>query len=86
LAVVVEESVDSNKVLQLVEKVGGKLLIDLNLFDVYQGEGIEVGFKSLAIALTLQDTSKTLEEKDITDVIDVVVSTLKSELNASLRD
>jgi phenylalanyl-tRNA synthetase beta chain len=34
----------------------------------------------------LQDTKKTLEEKDITDVIDRVVETLKSELNASLRD
>ena len=86
LAVVVGDDVDSNKVLQLVEKVGGKHLIGLNLFDVYQGDGVEAGFKSLAIALTLQDTSKTLEEKDITDVIDRVISTLKSELNASLRD
>ena len=72
--------------LQLIEKVGGNYLIDLNLFDVYQGQGIESGFKSLAIALVLQDTNKTLEEKDITDVIDRVVETLKTELNASLRD
>ena len=86
LAIVVKEEVDAKKVLQLIEKVGGNYLIDLNLFDVYQGQGIEDGFKSLAIALVLQDTSKTLEEKDITDVIDRVVETLKSELNASLRD
>ena len=56
------------------------------LYLVYQGQGIDDGFKSLAIALVLQDTSKTLEEKDITDVIDRVVATLKTELNASLRD
>ena len=86
LAVVVKEDVDAKKVLQLIEKVGGNYLIDLNLFDVYQGQGIEDGFKSLAIALVLQDTNKTLEEKDITDVIDRVVETLKTELNASLRD
>ncbi len=86
LAIVVKEDVDAKNVLQLIEKVGGNYLIDLNLFDVYQGQGIDDGFKSLAIALVLQDTSKTLEEKDITDVIDRVVATLKTELNASLRD
>jgi phenylalanyl-tRNA synthetase beta chain len=84
--VVVKEDVDAKKVLQLIEKVGGNLLIDLNLFDVYQGQGIEDGFKSLAIALVLQDTNKTLEEKDITDVIERVVDSLQTELNASLRD
>ncbi|PKH87298.1 phenylalanine--tRNA ligase subunit beta [Colwellia sp. Bg11-28] len=86
LAIVVKEDVDAKNVLQLIEKVGGNYLIDLNLFDVYKGQGIDDGFKSLAIALVLQDTSKTLEEKDITDVIDRVVATLKTELNASLRD
>ena len=86
LAVVVKEDVDAKKVLQLIEKVGGNYLIDLNLFDVYQGQGVEDGFKSLAIALVLQDTNKTLEEKDITDVIDRVVDSLQTELNASLRD
>lgn len=86
LAIVVKEDIDAKKVLQLIEKVGGNYLIDLNLFDVYRGQGINDGFKSLAIALVLQDNSKTLEEKDITDVIDRVVETLKSELNASLRD
>jgi len=86
LAVVVKDDVDAKKVLQLIEKVGGNYLIDLNLFDVYQGQGIEDGYKSLAIALVLQDIEKTLEEKDITDVIDRVVETLKTELNATLRD
>ncbi|NQY86219.1 MAG: phenylalanine--tRNA ligase subunit beta [Colwellia sp.] len=86
LAIVVKEDVDAKKVLQLIEKVGGNYLIGLNLFDVYQGKGIEDGYKSLAIALVLQDTNKTLEEKDITDVIKRVVETLKTELNASLRD
>jgi phenylalanyl-tRNA synthetase beta chain len=86
LAVVVKEDVDAKKVLQLIEKVGGSYLIDLNLFDVYQGQGVEDGYKSLAIALVLQDKNKTLEDKDITDVIDRVVEALETELNASLRD
>ena len=86
IAVVVEEQINAKKVLQLIEKVGGNYLVDLNLFDVYRGNGIEAGFKSLAIAMTLQDIEKTLEEKDINDVVNRVVDTLKVELNASLRD
>ncbi|MFT5756310.1 MAG: phenylalanyl-tRNA synthetase beta chain [Alteromonadaceae bacterium] len=86
IAVVVKEDVDAKNVLQRIEKVGGNYLIDLNLFDVYRGESIELGFKSLAIAMILQDNEKTLEEKDITAVVDRVVDTLKTELNASLRD
>ena len=86
IAVIVEEDVDAKKVLQLIENVGGNYLVDLNLFDVYQGNGIEPGFKSLAIAMILQDQEKTLEEKDINDVVNRVVDTLKNELNASLRD
>ena len=86
IAVVVEEKLNANKVLQLIEKVGGNYLVDLNLFDVYQGNGIESGFKSLAIAMTLQDKDKTLEDKDINEVVNRVVDTLKNELNASLRD
>ena len=86
IAVIVKEDVEAKKVLQLIENVGGNYLVDLNLFDVYQGNGIEAGYKSLAIAMVLQDQNKTLEEKDINDVVNRVVDTLKDELNASLRD
>jgi len=86
IAVIVEEKISANKVLQLIEKVGGNYLVDLNLFDVYQGNGIDEGFKSLAIAMTLQDCEKTLEEKDINEVVERVVDTLETELNASLRN
>ena len=86
IAVIVKEDVEAKKVLQLIENVGGNYLVDLNLFDVYRGTGIDDGYKSLAIAMILQDHEKTLEEKDINDVVSRVVETLKDELNASLRD
>ncbi|NQZ89462.1 MAG: phenylalanine--tRNA ligase subunit beta [Colwellia sp.] len=86
IAVIVEEKINAKNVLQLIEKVGGNYLVDLNLFDVYRGNGIEKGFKSLAIAMTLQDCDKTLEEKDINEVVERVVDTLETELNASLRN
>ncbi|MEW6999468.1 phenylalanine--tRNA ligase subunit beta [Colwelliaceae bacterium BS250] len=86
IAVVVKNEISANKVLQLIEKVGTNHLVSLELFDVYQGKGIEPGFKSLAIAMTLQDIERTLEEKDISEVVNTVVDALKNELDASLRD
>ncbi|TRX56979.1 phenylalanine--tRNA ligase subunit beta [Thalassomonas sp. M1454] len=86
IAVVVKDQINAKKVLQLIEKVGTNHLVGLELFDVYQGKGIEPGFKSLAIALTLQDNERTLEEKDISDVMNTVIDALKNELDASLRD
>ena len=86
IAIVVSDQISAKNVLQHIEKVGGNYLVDLNLFDVYRGNGIEEGFKSLAIAMILQGNDKTLEEKDITEVVDRVVDILKTKLNASLRD
>ncbi|WP_394130020.1 phenylalanine--tRNA ligase subunit beta [Shewanella maritima] len=86
IAVVVDENISATDVMNLIRKVGENQLVGLNLFDVYQGKGVEPGKKSLAIALTLQDTTRTLEEKDITETMDSVISALKNEFNASLRD
>ncbi|ABE54887.1 phenylalanyl-tRNA synthetase beta subunit [Shewanella denitrificans OS217] len=86
IAVVVDESIAASDVMNLIRKVGENQLVGLNLFDVYTGKGVELGKKSLAIALTLQDTTRTLEEKDITETVDSVVSALKTEFNALLRD
>ena len=86
IAVIVKNEINAKKVLQLIEKVGTNHLVSLELFDVYQGKGIEPGFKSLAIAMTLQDNQRTLEEKDISEVVNTVVDALKNELDASLRD
>jgi phenylalanyl-tRNA synthetase beta chain len=86
IAIVVDEGVAVSDVMNLIRKVGENQLVGLNLFDVYLGKGVEPGKKSLAIALTLQDTTRTLEEKDITETVDSVVSALKSEFNALLRE
>ena len=86
LALVVDENVPAQEVLQVCREVGGKQLINVTLFDVYQGDNLEEGKKSLAISLTIQDTEKTLEEKDINAVISTVLSELAQRFNAYLRD
>jgi phenylalanyl-tRNA synthetase beta chain len=86
IAVVVDDTIVAGDILAMIKKVGGNQLVGLNLFDVYRGKGVEPGKKSLAIALTLQDNTRTLEEKEIAATVESVVSVLKSEFNASLRD
>ena len=86
IAMVVEEGVEAGNVISFIEKVGVNQLVDLKLFDVYRGKGVADGYKSLAIALTLHDSTRTLEDKDIADAVDTVVAAVKEEFNASLRE
>ncbi|MCL1126167.1 phenylalanine--tRNA ligase subunit beta [Shewanella surugensis] len=86
IAIVVDDEVTAGNVVKVIRKVGENQLVGLNLFDVYKGKGVESGKKSLAIALIFQDNTRTLVEKDIAEMVNSVVSALKSEFNASLRD
>ncbi|HEY9043799.1 MAG TPA: phenylalanine--tRNA ligase subunit beta, partial [Rheinheimera sp.] len=86
LAIVVKSEVRFADIAATIKKVGGNQLVDLKLFDVYTGTGVAEGFKSLAIAVTLQDIARTLEDKDIQQLVNQVVSALGEEFNATLRD
>ncbi|MDU8924757.1 phenylalanine--tRNA ligase subunit beta [Pasteurellaceae bacterium LIM206] len=86
LALVIAENIAASDVIDTCYAVGGDKLTQVNLFDVYQGQGVPTGYKSLAISLTIQDTEKTLEEDDINAVISVVLTELKQRFNAYLRD
>ncbi|MFT7053030.1 MAG: phenylalanyl-tRNA synthetase beta chain [Psychromonas sp.] len=86
LAFVVDEQLNAGNVLKFIEKIGGTQLVGINLFDVYQGQGVEKGKKSLAIGLILQDTTRTLEEQEIADNVTKIVEAVSTKFNASLRD
>ncbi|MGR6981454.1 phenylalanine--tRNA ligase subunit beta [Testudinibacter sp. P27/CKL/0425] len=86
IAVVVANEIAAADIIGTCREVAGEMLTQVNLFDVYQGNGVAEGCKSLAISLTLQDNQKTLEEEDITTVVSNVVSELKQRFNAYLRD
>jgi len=85
LALVLLETIAAQDVLNNVRKTAGGLLVNLELFDEYRGEGIDSGRKSLALGLTLQDTSRTLNEDDVEAVIGRVVAGLKADFDAQLR-
>ena len=86
IAVVVAENVPAADILSECKKVGVNQVVGVNLFDVYRGKGVAEGYKSLAISLILQDTSRTLEEEEIAATVAKCVGALKERFQASLRD
>jgi len=86
IAVLVAENVSVADVLAECKKVGVNQVVGVNLFDVYRGKGVAEGYKSLAISLILQDTSRTLEEEEIAATVARCVEALKERFQASLRD
>ncbi|MGY0632666.1 phenylalanine--tRNA ligase subunit beta [Luteimonas sp. A478] len=85
LAFVVPEQVTWAALEASIRAVAGPLLVGLGLFDVYQGKGVENGFKSLAMGLILQEKSRTLTERDVEEVVQGVTRALQQEHGAHIR-
>ena len=84
LALVMNENILVGDVLKTIEKIDKKVE-KVELFDIYQGIGVETGKKSVAISILLRDDSKTLEEKEINDIIDKILAKMKKDYMAELR-
>ena len=69
-----------------VSVTAGRLLQQLSAFDVYQGKGVELGRKSIALGLILQDLGRTLTDDDADRVVQAVLQDLSSNLDARIRE
>ena len=85
LALVVNQSVAVDEVMTLIREKAGDYLTKLNLFDVYQGKGIDPDRKSLALGLTWQHPSRTLTDEEVNDSVESVVAHLADRTDAQLR-
>ncbi len=85
LAVVVDEAVPAQALLDTVTDCIGELLIDLVLFDVYRGTGLGEKEKSLALGLVLQHPERTLTDDEVDRLIEQVLETLRQRFGARLR-
>jgi len=86
IALLVEEEIPATDIMSCIEKAASDTLTNIELFDVYTGEGIDSGRKSLALGLTLQHLSRTLKESEVEGEIDQILGALKSKLGATLRE
>jgi phenylalanyl-tRNA synthetase beta chain len=85
LAIVVDEAVTAAQVKGCVLAAGGDRLQACEVFDVYRGQGVASGRKSLALGLILQDLTRTLHDEEVDAIVSHTVAELSQRLGASLR-
>ncbi len=85
IAVVVDEALPADKVEGLIRQTGGKLVVNVQLFDIFRGKQLGEGKKSLAYSLTYQAADRTLTDKDATQIRQKIIRRLEQELGAKLR-
>ena len=86
IAVVVDEAISAANCLDVARVAAGELLRDLQLFDVYRGQGIDSGKKSLALGLIFQALSSTLTDEEVEQAVRRVLAQLRERVGGTLRD
>ena len=85
LAIIVSEEVETGAVDELIRKQGGAWLQEVSLFDLYRGQQIQEGYKSLAFSLTWQAPDKTLTDEEVNSLHQKIEAALQQEFRADLR-
>ena len=86
IALLVDEDMEVGRIEKVIKEFGGKILETVRLFDVYRGQQVEDGKKSVAFSLVYRDKDKTLTDEEVTEVHSKVLDALKDKLNAVLRE
>ena len=85
VAFVMKKDIPSVEVEKVIKKAGGKLLTNIEVFDVYTGENIGKDEKSVAYSLTFNDSKKTLTEEEITKIFENIIANVEKLNDVSLR-
>jgi phenylalanyl-tRNA synthetase beta chain len=85
LAVLVDEKVTAGEIEHCLKLVESDILKGIQLFDVYTGDGVEDGKKSIAIAFQLQHDERTLTDEDVDALMQTITNRLEQDINAVIR-
>ncbi len=86
LAFVVDDDTTSREIVDTIKKAGGKLLTNIDVFDLYKGENLDSSKKSIAYSLTFSDPTRTLTEEEVMEIFNKIINEVIKKNNASLRD
>jgi phenylalanyl-tRNA synthetase beta chain len=86
LAFVVDKSVTSEEISKILKRVGGRMLDSIDVFDVYVGENVPEGKKSIAYSLVFKNNDRTLTDEEVTNVFEKMITEVETKLNAELRN
>ena len=82
----VNKNMYSEEIEKVIKKAGGRLLTNIEVFDVYVGENISSDEKSIAYKLTFLDQTKTLTDEEVMDLFNKIIKEVETKCNAKLRD
>jgi len=86
LALVVDSETPSSELVRVVKENSSQWLTGISLFDLYEGDNIGDGKKSIAVSLTLQHAARTLNDDEVNGIVEQVVNALTGQLKAVLRE
>ena len=86
LAFIVDKNITSEEVITVIKRAGGKLLTNIEVFDVYVGENIDQDKKSIAYSLKFEDPNRTLTEEEVMAIFNKIIIEVENKLNAKVRD
>ena len=86
LAFIIKKDITSGTLEDTIKKAGGKLLTNIDVFDVYTGENVQSDEKSIAYSLTFSDPTRTLSDEEVMQVFNKIIKEVESKHNAVLRD
>ncbi len=86
LAIIIKENIAASDIVDLIYRTNGALITDIKIFDVYRGQGVESGARSVALGLIFQDSSATLQDSKIDAIVSDILKELECNFDAKLRE
>ena len=80
-----DKNTTSKEIMEVIKKSGGRLLTNIDVFDVYTGEKVNDNEKSIAYSLTFSDPTKTLSDEEVMVVFNKIINDVESKTNSKLR-
>ncbi len=85
ISILVSDDIKACDLISSIKKSGGNIVKNVEVFDVYQGEHIDKGYKSISLSITYEDPNKTLKVEDITPIHEAIVNNILNKFNATQR-
>ncbi|MBO4245215.1 MAG: phenylalanine--tRNA ligase subunit beta [Bacilli bacterium] len=86
VAFIVKDEVSADTLIDEIRRSGGRLLTNIDIFDVYTGQNVDAGYKSIAFNLTFQDDTRTLSDEEVTSVFENIINKVTTKFECSIRD
>ena len=84
-AFIIDKNFKSQELIKIISDIDKELISDVNIFDIYEGENIPNDMKSVALNVTIQSMTKTLNEKDLEKINKLIIDTVENKTGAKIR-